>query len=39
MLITNDSAPMHMGVAVRTPVLAVFGPTVQKFGFYPVGTG
>lgn len=37
MLITNDSAPMHMGVAVRTPVLAVFGPTVQKFGFYPVG--
>ena len=27
LLITNDSAPMHMGVAVGTKVLAIFGPT------------
>ncbi|MFH0840351.1 MAG: glycosyltransferase family 9 protein [Candidatus Omnitrophota bacterium] len=27
LLITNDSAPMHLGVAVGTKVLAIFGPT------------
>jgi len=27
LLITNDSAPMHMAWAVETPVVAVFGPT------------
>lgn len=27
LLITNDSAPMHLAWAVRTPVVAVFGPT------------
>jgi heptosyltransferase-2 len=36
-LITNDSAPLHMGVAMRTPVIAIFGATVPKFGFYPYG--
>lgn len=35
LLITNDTAPLHMGVAVRTPVLAIFGPTVPQFGFAP----
>lgn len=34
---TNDSAPMHMAVAVRTPVVAVFGATVPSFGFSPYG--
>jgi lipopolysaccharide heptosyltransferase II len=31
-LITNDSAPMHLGAAVGIPVIAIFGPTdPQKY--------
>jgi heptosyltransferase-2 len=37
LLVTNDSAPLHMGVAVETPVCAIFGPTSPEFGFYPLG--
>ena len=37
LLVSNDSAPMHLAVAVHTPVIAIFGPTVQHFGFYPYG--
>lgn len=37
LIVSNDSAPMHMGVAVRTPVIAVFGATVPAFGFSPYG--
>jgi heptosyltransferase-2 len=33
--ITNDSAPAHIAAAVDTPVVAIFGPTVQEFGFSP----
>lgn len=36
-LVTNDSAPLHLGVAVRTPVVAIFGATVPEFGFAPYG--
>ncbi len=36
-IISNDSAPMHMAVAVRTPVVAIFGATVPAFGFAPYG--
>jgi len=33
LLITNDSAPMHIGCAVGTKVLAIFGPTdPRKYG-------
>jgi len=35
--ISNDSAPMHLAVAMRTPVLAIFGATVPEFGFAPYG--
>ena len=36
-LISNDSAPMHLAVAVGTPVIAIFGATVPEFGFAPRG--
>jgi heptosyltransferase-2 len=36
-LISNDSAPMHIAVSMRTPVIAIFGATVPAFGFAPRG--
>ncbi|MBF8247540.1 MAG: Lipopolysaccharide heptosyltransferase II [Bacteroidetes bacterium] len=36
-LVSNDSAPMHIAVAMRTPVVAIFGATVPSFGFAPYG--
>jgi heptosyltransferase-2 len=36
-LVTNDSAPLHLATAVGTPIVAVFGPTVPAFGFGPRG--
>ncbi|MDR2050279.1 MAG: glycosyltransferase family 9 protein [Deltaproteobacteria bacterium] len=36
-LVTGDSGPMHLAVAVRTPVLALFGPTTAEWGFFPAG--
>lgn len=36
-LVTNDSAPLHLAVAMRTRVVAVFGATVPAFGFAPYG--
>lgn len=35
LMITNDSAPLHIANAVKTDVIAIFGPTVKDFGFYP----
>jgi heptosyltransferase-2 len=34
-LITNDSGLLHLAEAVGTPVLAIFGPTVEEWGYYP----
>jgi heptosyltransferase-2 len=36
-LISNDSAPMHLAVAVATPVVAIFGATIPEYGFAPRG--
>jgi heptosyltransferase-2 len=38
LLVTNDSAPLHLATAVGTPIVAIFGPTVPAFGFGPRGT-
>lgn len=35
-LITNDSAPLHLASAMNTPTVAVFGPTIPAFGFGPL---
>ena len=35
LMISNDSAPLHIANAVKTDVFALFGPTVRDFGFYP----
>jgi heptosyltransferase-2 len=37
LLVSNDSAPMHLAVAMRVPVVALFGPTIPAFGFAPLG--
>lgn len=34
-LITNDTGVLHISAAVKTPVVAIFGPTVGEFGYYP----
>ncbi len=36
LLVTNDSAPLHLASAVATPTIAIFGPTVPQFGFGPL---
>lgn len=35
LLLSNDSGLMHLAAALQVPVVAIFGPTVQEFGFYP----
>ncbi len=35
LLVANDSAPIHVASAFDVPTVAIFGPTVRDFGFYP----
>ena len=39
LLVTNDSAPLHMATAMGTPIVALFGPTLPEFGFSPIRVG
>jgi lipopolysaccharide heptosyltransferase II len=34
-VISGDTGVMHMATGVGTPVVALFGPTVRQFGFFP----
>lgn len=36
LLVTNDSAPLHLASAMNTPTVAIFGPTIPEFGFGPL---
>jgi heptosyltransferase-2 len=38
LVISNDTGLMHLAWARKRPLVAVFGPTVQQFGFFPGGT-
>ena len=39
LLVSNDSAPLHIGNAVGTKVFAIFGATTPDFGFFPYNEG
>ena len=35
-VVTNDSSPIHIASAFKKPrIFALFGPTIEKFGFFP----
>lgn len=35
-VVTNDSSPIHIASAFQKPhIIAIFGPTVREFGFFP----
>ncbi|MBS1515713.1 MAG: glycosyltransferase family 9 protein [Bacteroidetes bacterium] len=37
LLITNDSAPLHLANSVGTKVVSLWGATIPQFGFFPYG--
>jgi heptosyltransferase II len=37
LMICNDSGALHIANAMQTRVIAFFGPTVQRFGYFPFG--
>lgn len=37
-VVTNDSGLMHVAAAMKRKIVAIFGSTVEEFGFFPYGT-
>ncbi len=37
-ILTNDSGLMHLAAAMEKKVVALFGSTVEEFGFFPAGS-
>lgn len=37
LLVCGDTGPMHIALGLGIPVIAIFGPTVPEFGFFPFG--
>jgi heptosyltransferase-2 len=37
LMICNDSGALHIANAMQTRVFAFFGPTIQRFGYFPFG--
>ncbi|NVM01627.1 MAG: glycosyltransferase family 9 protein [Candidatus Helarchaeota archaeon] len=38
LVIANDAGPMHIAEALNKKLVAIFGPTVEEFGYFPVNT-
>ena len=38
-ILSNDSAPVHIASAMNKPVVVIFGSTIPQFGFAPYGEG
>jgi heptosyltransferase-2 len=36
LVVANDSAPLHVAIAMGVPVVGVFGPTTKALGFFPM---
>lgn len=36
LIISNDSAPVHIASAAKIPIVAIFGPTIPTFGYAPI---
>lgn len=36
LVLSNDSAAVHIAAAFQVPTVAIFGPTVKKWGFFPL---
>jgi heptosyltransferase-2 len=36
LVLTNDTGMLHMAQAMKTPVVAIYGPTTRELGFFPL---
>jgi heptosyltransferase-2 len=35
LVVANDSAPLHIAIAMGATVVGIFGPTTKELGFFP----